>query len=233
MSDLRTLMHQAVGPMAVTPENWIVDADLARAQRARRRRRAGRLGAGSGIVAAATLGTFAIVTPGILPGSTSSATTAAGKSGTAKGAGTSVTPMKSTALISYTGKQPVGFILDKVPAGWEVKDANPAVLTLAPIGAKTPASGQGFTSFVGKIAISQEQDTGVPSGIPLDPVTVAGHPAVIAHMKGDDTRTLFLKQPSGAYLNIQVWSGLGWNNSQITEFAAGVHVTKDAQLSAG
>ena len=57
-------------------------------------------------------------------------------------------------------------------------------------------------------------------------------------MLGDDGRpdgtlTLFLKQRSGSYLTIQVWSGLGWSNERIAEFASGVHVTGDARITGG
>jgi hypothetical protein len=73
-----------------------------------------------------------------------------------------------------------------------------------------------------------------PAGVRLDDVTVAGRPAVIAHMKGSgDTRTLFMEQSSGAYLTIQVWDGLGWDNARIAEFAASVHVTDDAKPTFG
>jgi len=55
--------------------------------------------------------------------------------------------------------------------------------------------------------------TGVPTGIQLDKVQVGNQPGVIAHMKGaGDTRTLFVKQPNGVYLEIQVWDGLRWQD---------------------
>jgi hypothetical protein len=50
---------------------------------------------------------------------------------------------------------------------------------------------------------------------------------------GGDTRTLFVKQPSGDYLAIQVWSGLGWSNDQIVEFGAGVGITEHATVGNG
>ena len=107
MSDLRTMMFEAVGPMPVAT-NRTADQDLARAHRARRKRRVGRMGASSGLVAVAAVGAFAIAVPGLLPGSAStpSGTTAGNRSsGTA---GSATTKVGGTALVSYTGKQPTG-----------------------------------------------------------------------------------------------------------------------------
>jgi hypothetical protein len=133
----------------------------------------------------------------------------------------------------YTGKQPSGYTLDKVPEGWKIYADNPGVLTLAPVGFKETEP-DGMESFVGKIAVMQEGQESFPSGIPMDKVQVGGKPGVVAHMKGGgDTRTLFVQQPSGDYLAIQVWSGLGWGNDRIVEFAAGVHITKDAEVGHG
>jgi hypothetical protein len=224
MSDLRTMLHEAAGPLVTTDALAVADADLARGHRALRRRRAARLGAGSGLLAVAALGAFVLVSP--TPGSTPvpAPAQAAPKVATS-----------GIALVSYTGKQPVGYTLDKIPAGWEVKHSDASLLTLAPEDAKDTASAPGEPfSLIGTIAVMSEKDTGVPSGIPLDKIRVGDRPGVIAHMKGSgDTRTLFLKQPSGAYLVIQVWSGLGWDNDQIVEFASSVHITKDAELTAG
>ncbi len=219
MSDLRTLLHEAAGPMPTQTLPTVADADLSRGHRALRRRRAGRLGASSGLLAVTALGALAIAVPSVLPGTTTTTPVASAHA-------PAVAPL---ALVAYTGTQPHGYVLDKVPAGWTIADDDTGVLTLAPAGAKDAKD----HSFVNKIAITAEEDTGVPD-VPLDEVQVGDQPAVIAHMEGgDDTRTLFLKEPSGAYLNIQVWGGLGWNNDQIAEFAASVHMTEDAALSHG
>lgn len=224
MSDLRSLMHEAAGPAAATDVS-VADADLVRARRGLRRRQIGRLGAGSGLVAVAALGALAIVAPSVLPGSSSTPSVAS--------SGGSTVTVTGTKLVSYSGKQPVGFTLDKVPAGWEVRDSDAGVLTLAPKGAPKDKPKDGV-SFEGKIAVMAQNDTGVPTGIQLDKVQVGNQPGVIAHMKGaGDTRTLFVKQPNGVYLEIQVWDGLGWGNPQIAEFGASVHITDDVQLSVG
>jgi hypothetical protein len=226
MSDIRTLLHEA----AVAPETSTdtieaaADADLVRARRALHRRRARRTTLGSGLVAAATIGAFVVIGPGGSPSDPSHGPATAAPRGTTSG----------VQLVAYRGAQPTGYTLDTVPAGWTIRDDTRGLLTLAPEGSKTEGTTNGATSLRGTIAVMTEVDTGVPTGVQLDDVQVGGRPGVIAHMKGaDDTRTLFVRQPSGAYLEIQVWDGLGWGNDRITEFASSVHITKDAGPSAG
>jgi hypothetical protein len=231
MSDLRTMMHSAAGPISDPPTADVARADRIRGDRALRRRRAAQWGGGSSLAAVAAVGVFAIVGAG---SSVSNPTT---PPGIASG---SLAPSKlgGTALVSYTGKQPVGYVLDKVPAGWKVRINDASLLVLAPPGASpVPESGpvkKGVSEpiYVGldTIKISTQSDMGMPSGVPLDRVTVDGRDAVIARLKGgDDGRTLVAEQPSGAYLEIGVPAGLGWNNDQIVEFAESVHITKDAE----
>jgi hypothetical protein len=228
MSDLRTMMHQAAGPILDPPTMAVARADRIRGTRALRRRRTAKLGGGAGLVGVAAIGVFALVA------ATTGASTPPTSPGVASRSGESGSPkLGGTALVSYTGAQPVGYVLDKVPAKWTVRQTDPSLLILAPVGAPAPAKpSQGKVStplsLEGTITVSSQSDVGVPTGIPLDRVTIDGKPAVIAHMKGGgNTRTVFAKQPSGAYLEIRVWGGLGWSNDQIVEFAESVHVTKD------
>jgi hypothetical protein len=235
MTDLHTLMARAASP-APAPTAPLLAAiakeDLARGRIALRRRRIGRIGASSGLFAVAALGAFAFAAPGVLPGFATTPTISA--TGIDTGSGASESSVGGTALVSYAGKQPVGYILDKVPVGWEIVSADAGGLLLAPEGSTDKESEEGLQSFVGKIAVMQEGESSFPSGIPMDDVMVGKRPGVIAHMEGGgDTRTLFVKQPSGNYLAIQVWSGLGWDNNRIVEFATGVHITKDATVTLG
>ena len=41
-------------------------------------------------------------------------------------------------LVAYTGEQPAGFTLDRVPDGWEVQGVNRFFLMLAPQGGSRP-----------------------------------------------------------------------------------------------
>jgi hypothetical protein len=225
MSDLRTLMHQSVTPVAAV-EASAVDADLARGRQALHRRRARRLSAGSGLLVAAAVGAVAVVSNGLQPSldrPSPPTSTVQPRSGAA------------IEMVAYTGAQPSGYVLDKVPSGWVVRDDTASVLTLAPADAAAPDAGpEGAITFEGTIAITTEADTALPTGVRLDDVEVAGEPAVIAHLEGaGDTRALFLQQPSGGQLVIQVWDGLNWDNDHIAQFAASVHVTGDAQVSVG
>lgn len=223
MSDLRDLLRDAAPAYDSTVSDSLVEADLVRAHRALRRRRATRLSGATGLVAAAAIGALALVGPGEAPSGPS-------------GGAVSAAPQTAGAvtLVSYTGDQPSGYTLDKIPAGWEIRDSSPSALILAPQGSVETDPVEGATSLEGTIAISTQNDTGVPSGVQLDDIRVDGQDAVIAHMKGaGDTRTLFAQQPDGSFLEIQVWDGLGWDNARIAEFAASVSITDDAQPTVG
>lgn len=226
MSDLRTLMHQSADLAPAAVRMSAVDADLARGRQALRRRRARRMSAGSGLLVATAVGAMAVVSNGLQPPLHRPSDTTS-----------TVQPDSGAAIemVAYTGAQPSGYVLDKVPSGWTVRDDTASVLTLAPADATTPDAGpEGAISFEGTIAITTQPDTGLPTGVQLDDVEVAGAPAVIAHLKGSgDTRALFLQQPSGDYLVIQVWDDLNWDNEHIAQFASSVHVTDGAQISVG
>ncbi len=131
--------------------------------------------------------------------------------------------------MAYTGKQPAGFTLDQVPEGWEVQGVTKYHLTLAPLNAPD----QDHYSCVGKICIDQQRS--IPD-VKKQNVRVGDKPAVLATMLGDadgEPGTLFIKQPSGAYLVIQSWDGLGWSTDDLLKFAAGVHVNKGAGMTVG
>lgn len=226
MSDLRTLMRHSADLVPASVESSEVEADLARGRQALRRRRARRTSAGSGLLVAASVGVMVVGSHGFQPAPERLTPPAS-----------TVQPDRGAAIemVAYTGAQPSGYVLDKVPAGWTVRDDTAGVLTLAPEGAVAPDAGpEGAVGFAGTIAITTQADTGVPTGVELDHVEVEGRPAVIAHLEGaGDTRSLFVEQPSGGYLVIQVWDGLNWDDEHLVEFASWVRVTDDAQVSVG
>jgi hypothetical protein len=218
MSDLRTLLHETAGPSAAATSTAVADAHLASARRSLHRRNARRVSLGSSIVAAAAIGAFAITGTSSVP--------------TPPSAGVSTAPSTTTSsveLVAYEGAQPTGYTLDQVPAGWQIDHDDLSLLTLAPAGTASGDGEDGSVSLEGRIAISTQSSSWLPRGVQLDDVQVAGRAGVIAHMDGGgDTRTLFVEQPSGDYLEIQVWSGLGWDNAEIAAFAESVHVNPDA-----
>jgi hypothetical protein len=140
--------------------------------------------------------------------------------------------LPSVALVSYEGTQPVGFLVDKVPEGWEVQGADTGVLTLAPIG----ATDRDINSFVGKIAVTRGDQ--LPADLTGTEVEVGDADGLVFRMKGgedgeDGGKTLFVRQPSGDYLVIQTPPELGWSDEELAEFGAGIHVTDDAVTSVG
>ena len=146
---------------------------------------------------------------------------------------TTLTETHGVRLVSYTGTQPTGYTLDKVPVGWVIDHDDLSLLTIAPAGATPDREPPGTVSLEGKISITT-QTTGVPHGVPLDDIRVGGHSAVIAHMLGSgDTRTLFVEQASGTYPEIQVWTGLSWDDEEIAAFASSVHINPGAKTVVG
>ncbi len=216
MSDLHTRLDEIAGP-TVAPSASTVDADLSRGRRALRRRRASQIVGGSGLVVAAVIAA-ALAVPSASTDRNAAAPVASG----------GVAAQVSTRLVAYTGQQPTGFTLDQVPEGWVVQGVDKYVLTLAP----KNATDKDPHSFIGKIAIALSD--AVPHDVAKKDVRVGDKPGVLATMKGStDGRTLFVKQPSGAYLTIQVWDGLGWGENDIVQFAVGVHVNDGAGVSVG
>lgn len=142
----------------------------------------------------------------------------------------------ATQLVSYTGKQPKGFRLDKVPDGWFVQADNASGIVLAPrAAAGQPKAGalRNPNSFAHKIAVMlQSKDQhGVPAGTD---VRVGDREGVL--VKGPDNtdgRTLWVAQPSGVHLLIQFWDGTGLSQDAMVDFGAGVHVEKGAQQGVG
>jgi hypothetical protein len=215
MMELHDRLDRLAGP-AVEATTSQADADLARGRRALRRRRTVK-GAASGVFAVA-------------------AAAAALAYGTASPPASSVHPaaaprpaVVSTALVAYKGEQPKGYTIDKVPSGSEIQGADPSVLTIAPVDAedKDPHS------FVGKIAIMLQSvdEKGTPTGTA---VKVAGKTGVLITPEGQSAgRTLYVKQPTGVNLIVQIWDARGWSNDAIVEFAAGIHVLPDAVQGRG
>jgi hypothetical protein len=220
MSDLRTRLDEIAGP-AVAPSTSTVDADLSRGRRALRRRRVAHIAARSSFAAAAVLA-VALAIPAVFTGGSST-----GGSSTSVATG-GVSSRLPTQLVAYTGKQPAGFTLDQVPEGWQVQGGDQVSLTLAPTNAPNKDG-----SCAGKICIFLQKS--LPPDVPRKDVRVGDKPGVLATMKGGSSQpgTLFVKQPSGAYLTIQLWDGLNWTEKDLIQFATGVHVNDGAGLTAG
>ena len=204
-----------IAPASSPPLPAQADQDVARGRNALRRRRAVR-GAGASVFAVAALAAAVAYGAGAGPSHDKAPVVAA-------------PAVVSTQLVAYRGAQPKGFTIDKVPAGWEVQGVNAAALTIGPIGMadKNP------DSFVDKIAIMlQSQDaTDTPTGTA---VKVGDMPGVINEGLGTDHgKNLWVKQPNGIWLLVQIWDARGWTDAAMVEFGTGIHVLPGAVQGRG
>ncbi|WP_433829495.1 hypothetical protein ACQP2E_08305 [Actinoplanes sp. CA-015351] len=234
MTDLYDGLERLAGP-AADPTSEVIRADLARGRSALRRRRLFQTGGASAFAVAAVAAAVAFATAGAAPASAPLA------DGPAP-AVSSVVPTKlvPTKLVAYQGEQPDAFELDQVPEGWILQGNDNSGLVLAPDGPLAgPSSGPGEGansdphSFVGKIAVML-QDSGAPAELGGKKVTVGENTGVLTKMLDQtDGWALFVQLPDQGYLVIQVWDNLGWGESQVLEFAGGIHVNSNATKSVG
>ncbi|WP_250028855.1 hypothetical protein [Paractinoplanes maris] len=240
MNDLRDHFHEIAGPIS-TPTTDQVEADLTRGRRALRRRRVVQACTGSAFGVAALAAAVAIATSTGTPPATPADRTVAGAT--------------TVQLVAYKGEQPQGFTIDKAPDGWFIQSSELGYLVLAPDKAKNldpnvnPSTEPlaDVASFESKIAIMLEsKDQSGPSR-PGKTVKVGAQQGTLLKSLrgmtpdgpaptapgGDTGWELWIKQPSGIYLIVQVWQGVGLTESQIVELGAGVHVHKNAQQGVG
>jgi hypothetical protein len=241
MTDLRNHLEDIAGPVVPVATGQI-DDDIMRGRRAVRQRRTVQAAAGSAFAVAALVAAFTVPSGGV----------GAGPQGpTAAAPPAAVVPV---ALVAYQGAQPKGFTIDKVPAGWFIQSDDTSGLTLAPEKVKNadpnadPSADPKHDprSSVGKISIFLEsKDQNGPSregtevkvgdrtGVLLKslPAMIPGQPQ--ADPAGDTGWAIWVEQPSGIWLIVQFWEGLGMGRDQMVELAAGVHAHKGAVQGAG
>jgi hypothetical protein len=213
MTDLQTLLLDAGRPGA-DPSAHVVDDDLARGRRALARRRLRRGGTGGLLVAAAAIGSLAVVqAQGVSQSPTHTATRS-----------TATAPI---ALVAYTGTQPEGYTVDSVPTGWEIQGVNNFVLTIAAVGDPD----RQVNSFAGKLVVMLlSKDGSIPTT--GSQVAVGSRSGVISHFD-PSTAQLFFTDVAGHVLDIQVPAALHWTDAQIGQFGAAVHVNATAQAGRG
>ncbi|GIJ08225.1 hypothetical protein Van01_14390 [Micromonospora andamanensis] len=211
--DLHDRLDRIAGPVS-EPSAAEADADLARGRRALRRRRSARaLGTSAFAVAALAVA----VTIGTQAGPTTTTPDNA------------PAPVVAARLVAYEGKQPQGFTIDKVPAGWEIQGGSTSELTIAP----KNAADKNPMAFIGKIGIMLQSasDRSTPTGTQLD---VGGKPGVLNN--GDGTghgKNLWVKQPDGVWMLVQIWDARGWTQQDIIEFADGIQVQPGVERMVG
>jgi hypothetical protein len=222
MMELHDRLDRLAGP-AVPATSSQAEADLVRGRRALRRRRTVK-GAATGVFAvAAATAALAYGTASRPVAPPAAASPAAASQATAPRP--TVTGAK---LVAYHGAQPKGYTIDKVPAGWEIQGVDPSVLTLAPIGDQD----RDPHVWIGKIAIMLQSlgDHGTPTGTA---VSVAGKRGVLVTADVPHGKNLYVLQPNGINLIVQIWDASGWSNDAIVEFASGIHVLPGAQQGRG
>lgn len=231
MTDLRSLLEQATPPAApVSPS--VVDADLARAQRGLRRRRALQ-GTRSGVLAVAACAAAVLTVQHGLPAGTGPGSTTSGPSASQQA--------PAIGLVAYTGPRITGFSIDRVPVGWVVEGVDTGALTLVPAGQQDPdgyrrRTTSGVRAFQGRIAVFRSDRLPERSGTAVhvdgsDGLVVAlDHSTAGDHLGG---YSLFLPQDVKGYLTVQVPAELGWSVQQLVEFGGGIHMTDSALKTAG
>jgi hypothetical protein len=240
--DLRDHLDLIAGPEtpAAVAE---ADADLVRGRRALRRRRAAAGAGASAFVVAAAAAVAVASISGAAPAKTQQPSAALPTTVTTKGS------LTQANLVAYVGKQPAGYTIDKVPAGWEIQGVDDYVLTIAPKGIKDKDP----SSFVGKIMIGLQSsdDHSRPQGTRVDVGGLKGvinepeHgeapggpkpvPSGVDARYQDDShsKNLWVQQKNGDWLQVQIWDASGWTNADITDFGAGIHVLASAKKGVG
>ena len=213
------------------PTDQTVRGDVERGRRAlasRRSRRSRRGISALGLAVIAAAGTAAVTLQ--VPDSSAVAGAAASPS-------VSVAP--AIRLVAYTGTQPKGFFLDRVPDGWVLQTTDAYVLTLTPRGRqidpqvdRLPGESEAFL-FDGKLAVTL-LSKGATRPIDGVAVKVGATNGLLTNANSSGTRTLFYDDAAtGRTVVVQVPGALRWTDEQVADFALGVHVTGEAAAGSG
>lgn len=229
MSDITDLFRRTATEVGAEPSEAIIDGDVSRGQTAlhrdHKRRAIRRSMAATSTVAAAAVVAVIVAQSG--------GASAQHHTNAVKGApshhvvGTHhATTGKSIKLVAYHGKQLNGFTVDEVPAGWHLSTSTQYALLIT----KDGTTDDDPNAFVGKLAVltSSVDEHGLGHG---DSVTVDGQPGKV-EVQGD-VQLLRYNDPNGFGVDIQAPTELGWTDTQIVQFAEGVHVTGNAIHSHG
>ncbi len=224
MKDLSSLLHDAAHTPRTAPTNEQVDADVSRGRRAMHRRTARRVGTRSVLVGALALGTFAVVHPQGGGGSNPGAVTAQPQ---APSSAAPIVTSKPVELVAYTGKQPPGYTVGSIPAGWEVQGVDDYNLVIAPVGLPNKR----LDVFEGKLVVMLGS---VGQKAPTDGVTVAvgSRQGLVSHFN-PGAPILYFTDAAGHLVVIQQPKALHWSDAQLAAFGSGVHVNATAKQGLG
>jgi len=218
------------------PSAATVDADVARGRAALHRRhvRIGATAASFTVVAAGVAAFVALDHADSGHVTTLSSAGPGGPGGTSGtsglGPGTGGSTVQKVELVDYTGQQPQGFNVTTVPDGFdlELQASTPYEFLVAPAG----ATDRHPDSFVGKLVVTAETAAtyGGLTSLGDQPVTVNGAAGRIAD---DGTATQIWWQIGNVVVDVQSWDSIGLTRQQLIDFADGVSVTSQLQLSKG
>jgi hypothetical protein len=245
MNDVKDMLGRALGGTA-TPDPDPA-ADVARGHALLRRRRRTLL---SGTAAAALV--LVAVPVGINAFGAGATLPAAGPAPATAGRA-----LPAVELVSYTGTQPQGYTVKRVPQGWVIEASDLSALVIAPVGGVVEAAPASADPEAGKVRRLKEQARAqMPAGDPVEgggssytgklvvlatstdatpgrdgtKVSVNGQPGYLRSESGGQ----FLTYRSAArWVDIQAPASLGWSGADVVEFAAGITVSKKAQDSHG
>jgi hypothetical protein len=226
VNDLKDLLERALADGHGPARGARADAagDLARGKRLLRGRTRNRM---MGTAAAAAVVAAAAVTVPAAFGGGAAHESAARTPSASQPAATQVK------LVAYTGPQPPGYVVKKIPAGWVIQGTNSYNLVIAP--ANDPDKSP--DSFLGKLLVTQEEfSTADAASNGWVPATVGGHAAYYNDGKSAgmaQTAGLVIRQASGQWLLVQAPVSLGWTQGQLTEFARSVTITATATPGKG
>lgn len=204
----------------------VVSADLARGHRALVRRRR-RIAARSlvGVGAAAALLSLSLVPLATQDGHRTSLAGGSAGSSTAS----------ALRLVDYTGPQPGGFTVGKVPADWSVRSNDEYSFLIQPRGAADAVSANGLVDLSNDIVVMLQGLSTLPAGS-ARPVSVNGRPAQIGEPKSGTAgqTATWLIFPDGAGHSVLVQAPAGtFTTDQLVTLAASITVSGQAQAVGG
>lgn len=216
------------------PSDDTVAADVARGRRAASTRRRVLVTAGS--VTAAAAGVIAFTVGATSPIQHTAATAGQSTIAISQDSGLEADSAQqrgtlAVRLVSYSGQQPAGYHLAKIPAGFTVETSDQHNLILAPNGLDLPAPPSGMVDYTGRIVISQQESFAYD--LAQRTVTINGHPALIALSNGANPATEVRFTTGDHTVTIQIAYPITLTDQQIVEFAENVTVTGNPTTFSG